>query len=64
MGLHIEIPENLRQEIEARVRHGEFHDATALVSEAVRYYLQRHTQADWDEYVRQEVGWSCRHSGV
>jgi Arc/MetJ-type ribon-helix-helix transcriptional regulator len=58
-----QLPEELRAEIERRVAEGEFRSATALVEEAIRYYLERHRPEDWERYVRKDVEWSRRNAG-
>jgi Arc/MetJ-type ribon-helix-helix transcriptional regulator len=58
-----QLPEDVHTEIERRVADGEFPSATALVAEAIRYYLERHRSEDWESYVRKDVEWSRRNAG-
>jgi Arc/MetJ-type ribon-helix-helix transcriptional regulator len=61
--LTFEIPDSLLAEIRQRVENGEFLNDSAVTSEALRYYFDRHRPEDWDDYVRKEVAWSRRRAG-
>jgi Arc/MetJ-type ribon-helix-helix transcriptional regulator len=59
----LDVPDSLLDEVRSRVESGEFSDAGAVATEALRYYFERHRPEDWDEYVRKEVAWSRRRAG-
>ena len=59
----IRLSEDLQAEIERRVQHGEFSDASELIAAAVRYYAERHRDSDWEHYVEKEVEFSRRNAG-
>ncbi|MPY89552.1 MAG: hypothetical protein GEU99_16700 [Luteitalea sp.] len=61
--IQVQVPEELESALRDHIAAGEFADASALVAEAVRYYLDRHPLEAWQEYVRQEIEWSRQHAG-
>ena len=56
------IDQRLMEEIERRVARGEWSSLSEFVENAVRYYIERHSDEDWKEYVEKEVAWSRRHA--
>jgi len=61
--IELEIAESLVDEIRDRVETGEFPDKATLMTEALRYYFERHRREEWQEYVRKEVAWSRQRAG-
>jgi Arc/MetJ-type ribon-helix-helix transcriptional regulator len=61
--LRVLLPEDTAEEIERRVRRGDFSGASELIREAVSYYLARHGDPDWEHYLSTEVEFSRRHAG-
>jgi Arc/MetJ-type ribon-helix-helix transcriptional regulator len=59
--VEIEFADALLDEIRRCVQAGDFQ--AEFVREGLRYYLDRHREEDWEEYVRKEVAWSRRHAG-
>lgn len=53
--LSIEILDELATEMDVRVKRGEFKSAEEILEAALRYYLERHGQDAWSEYVREET---------
>ena len=51
----VRLPPDLAVELRRRIAAGEFRSASGAVETAVRYYLERHSDEDWAEYVRQEI---------
>lgn len=62
--IRLQIDERLAQELEARLAAGEFSDMTGMINEMIRYYVDRHQVADWEDYVRSEIAWSRRATGT
>ena len=42
---------------------GEFSDASELIAAVVRYYAERHRDAEWEHYVEKEIEFSRRDAG-
>jgi Arc/MetJ-type ribon-helix-helix transcriptional regulator len=61
--LRVLLPEELLDEIERRVGRGDFPTADELIQAAVKYYAERHGDANWDRYLAAEVEFSRRHAG-
>ena len=59
----IRLSDDLHAEIERRVQRGEFNDPSELIAAVVRYYAERHRDADWEHYVAKEIEFSRRHAG-
>ncbi len=60
--IRVRIPDRMLTEAERRVEEQQFRDLSELVHAALRYYLERHSDEDWDAYVQQEVAWSQRRA--
>lgn len=61
-GIRIQISDELAAELRDRIAAGEFTNASVLIGEALRYYLDRHQTDAWQEYVRKEIAWSREHA--
>ena len=56
------LEDDLEAEVLRRIEAGEFRDQAELVTVAIRYYLERHPDGAWAEYVEKEVAWSRQHA--
>jgi len=54
-GIDIELSPRLLKKIQHPVNEGWFKNASDFVEVAVRYYLERHTDEMWEEYVEHEI---------
>ncbi len=59
----IRFSDETQAEIERRVLRGEFGDASELTEAAVRYYVERHRDSEWEHYVEKEIEFSRRDAG-
>ncbi len=59
----IRFSDETQAEIERRVVRGEFSDASELIAAVVRYYAERHRDAEWEHYVEKEIEFSRRDAG-
>jgi Arc/MetJ-type ribon-helix-helix transcriptional regulator len=53
--IEVELSPRLLQEIRRLVNEGWFKDASDFFETAARYYLERHTDEMWEEYVEHEI---------
>jgi Arc/MetJ-type ribon-helix-helix transcriptional regulator len=60
--IRVRLADELVHEIERRVERGEFHDTAQMVQTALRYYIERHSDSEWEHYVESEIDWSRRHA--
>jgi Arc/MetJ-type ribon-helix-helix transcriptional regulator len=49
------LPADLKNELEARVKSGEFKSIDDLIEAALRYYFERHSSKDLAGYVDEEI---------
>ena len=53
--LKIELPDDLANELAARVSSGEFRSSDEALRVALRYYFERHTHERMQSYVQEEL---------
>jgi Arc/MetJ-type ribon-helix-helix transcriptional regulator len=53
--INIELSPRLLQNIQRLINEGWFKNVDDFVETAARYYLERHTEEMWEEYVEHEI---------
>lgn len=58
--LFAEIPPRLREEAERFVEEGWHRDMDGLVTEALRRYLDSHSEALMERFIKEDIEWGLR----
>ncbi|MBM4079885.1 MAG: CopG family transcriptional regulator [Planctomycetes bacterium] len=56
----VNLPPRLAEQVEAYVRAGWFPDVNALITEALRRYLESHRMELMEQFVLKDVEWGLR----